>query len=425
MCAKVPLSSARVVWRVPLPCTLDSTRRRSREFTFSADALGEPIKWQIEIELSRGVPVDSSDIVSDRKIVMLDAGGVPKRCRQSGLVRMWTTNQWTTDATRHYYGSHCTVSLRDSSGASEIREEEGVDIDNSQALEFDAGCLPKCREAVIHIHLTLALERAAPLNPFYRLIADTESGESDAVRIGYCKAVFEVARCKRKSGAIFVRPCDRDVAALVRLAGAKDTGGALRVEVLQALFNLLGPTSILLPGDVVTELLLACFRCLHATPVPAPADASQAALLAQNALGAVFNLLVHPLSKTIAVPSNLRSVTRLLAEPLYAMCHFSALTVALTMHARGLLPEGELPTLHADCAAFMAANDPVDSDCTGVAWDESDVAAFFLPLLRSGRPICVDFAAWCMAKYYFPGQMPAAVSFTRAVASAVNTDQTA
>eukprot|EP00756_Hemistasia_phaeocysticola_P003179 Hpha_TRINITY_DN12106_c0_g1::TRINITY_DN12106_c0_g1_i1::g.81917::m.81917 len=206
VCAKVPLSSARVVWRVPLPCTTDSTRRRSREFTFSADALGEPIKWQVEIELARAVPVEPSDLASDRGVMMLDSGGVLKRCRQSGLVRMWTTNQWTTDATRHYYGSHCTVSLRDSTGSSEIREEEGVDIDNSQALEFDAGCLPQCREAVIHIHLTLALERAAPLNPFYRLIADTRSGESDTVRIGYCKAVFEVARCKRKSGAIFVRP---------------------------------------------------------------------------------------------------------------------------------------------------------------------------------------------------------------------------
>eukprot|EP01065_Artemidia_motanka_P037108 TRINITY_DN4532_c5_g3_i1.p1 TRINITY_DN4532_c5_g3~~TRINITY_DN4532_c5_g3_i1.p1 ORF type:complete len:577 (+),score=188.37 TRINITY_DN4532_c5_g3_i1:76-1731(+) len=416
--AKIPASSAKIVWRVPLPLSAEPARRRSREFVFSADALGQPIKWQIEVELARGTPVPEH---CEDSVDLLNLSGVRQPHRQVGLVRMWTTNQWTSDATRHYYGSHCTISLRDPLSLRNVWTEQGVDIDNSQALEFNSCCMSQTRELVVAVHLTLALERPSPLNPFYRLISDVSSGESDAVRIGYCKAVFEVARCKRKAGGIFVKESDRDIAGLVQLAGAAGTSDALRVEVFQALFNLLGPTSLLLSGRSVADLLTACFRCLRTTPVPAPASPSQAALLAQNALGAVFNLLVHPLSKRIGSDEDLRTVARLLDDSAYAMCHFSVLTVLLTVSARGRLPADMRGRLLAEVEAFMVANDPIDSDCTGVAWDDSDVAAFFVPLLRSGRPLCVRFASWCIAKYYFPKQA-AAVQQPRRAGDCVDDD---
>eukprot|EP00755_Sulcionema_specki_P019701 Sspe_Gene.1226::Locus_413_Transcript_1_1_Confidence_1.000_Length_520::g.1226::m.1226 len=171
---------------------------------------------------------------------------------------MWTTNNWTADATTHYYGSHCTVSLMDNHGTASVMDEAVVDIDNSAALQFPAAVLPVNRELVVKINLTLALELPVPLSPFYKLIASSGDDESDEVKIGYCKAIFEVARCKRKYGDTFIRSSDRDVQSLVSLAADEQASVALRIQVFQALFNLLGPTSVLLDEHVVRDLLAAC-----------------------------------------------------------------------------------------------------------------------------------------------------------------------
>jgi len=226
------------------------------------------------------------------------------------------------------------------------------------------------------------------------------------VKVGYCRAVFEVARCKRKYGGTFTRPCDRNIEALVDLAGSPETSEALKVEVFQALFNLLGPTSVLLDDKIVVRLLEACLQCLAGVPVPCShlsvAAQRSASLMAQNALGAVFNLLVHPLCILSALPGNVEVMFSLLSEDIYATCSFSVITILLTALAWGGLPEWMHDELETSALNFMERFDPLDSDCTGIAWDESDVAAFFLPLLRARPLICVHFASWCIAKYYFP-----------------------
>ena len=336
--------------------------------------------------------------------------------RQIGLVRLWTTNKWTTDATSHYYGSHCTVSIRDSLNRFDVQEEVAVDIDSSAALEFDTTFLDPCRDLLVRVNLTLALELSIPLTPFYDLISLKNSTDSDTVKVGYCKALFEVARCKRKRGGMFVKKGDRDVSELVALAGDAHSSAALRVEVFQALFNLIGPTSVLLDTELVVDILGACFSCLRQLPVPfdyasqlhsdlplsGVRDNQTAALLAQNALGTVFNLLVHPLCSNACSATNLYAVAKLLQDSTYRMCHFSVITVLLTVLSWKKLPPQLLQSLELATISFMTANNPLDSDCTGVAWDESDVAAFFIPLLRAKPVICVMFATWCIAKYYFP-----------------------
>ena len=407
--AKIPDSSTTVNWRVSLPFTADTFSKKSREFVFSSDAVGDPIKWQLEVELERGHAVPAK---TDDSVLLINSQDKPQHFRQYGLVRMWTTNNWTAETTRHYYGSHCTISLRDSLSKNDIQPEVPVDIDNSAALDFNTACLSSCRELVIKVNLTLALELAVPLDPFYSLISSENKAESDIVKIGYCKAIFEVARCKRKTGGMFVRSKDRDVRALVKLAKDQSTTQSLRIEVFQALFNLLGPTSILLDDEVVADLLDACFLCLRSIPVipgypSRPNDRQTAGLLAQNALGTVFNLLVHPLCVAASTPSNLTGITKLLSDPTYRICHFSVITVLLTILSWGKLPGHMMQPLEHATVSFMIANNPLDSDCTGVAWDESDVAAFFIPLLRTPRLICIKFATWCIAKYYFPtAQIP-------------------
>ena len=481
--ARIPESTATIFWKVSLPKHAGTFRRRSTEFAFSSDALGEPMRWQIEVELEQGLPVEQIPHSPHHKAtnpshydeggnplgVMLfpppelapvpspspspvpspsPTGSVPREDedpaaaghaegagsgaakgrrgkkkvaaapekllhRQLGLVRMWTTNNWTTAATQHYYGSHCTVSIRDSLSSYDVQEEVNVDIDSSAALEFDTAYLDPCRDLLIKVTLTLALELAVPLQPFYKLISLQNKEDSEVVKIGYCKAVFEVARCKRKSGGMFVNRDDRDVRALVELASDPTTSTALRIEVFQALFNLLGPTSVLLEDEVVMHILYACFGCLQGVPVPFDAtthnslteaahDSLMAGLLAQNALGTVFNLLVHPLCHRACTPVNLYGVAKLLHDSTYKICQFSVITVLLTVLSWNKLPPQLLQPLEMATISFMTANNPLDSDCTGVAWDESDVAAFFIPLLRSRPLICVMFATWCIAKYYFP-----------------------
>ncbi|KAJ9462246.1 hypothetical protein DIPPA_00185 [Diplonema papillatum] len=421
---KIPSSSATVHWRVSLPVTADSFRQRSNEFAFSNDALGDPIRWQIEVELERGqfqptepasgsvllLPATEIEALAPRRETPCPL--TPTHHKQTGLIRMWTTNQWTNDATQHYYGSHCTISIKNAFGTYDLQSEVPVDIDSSAALEFDAACLETCRELSIKVNLTLALEVPAPLDQFYRLVSRDNRQDSDTVKIGYCRAIFEVARCKRKYGGMFVRKGDREVHALVQLAADDSTGLSLRVEVFQALFNLLGPTSILLDETVVTDLLHACFRCLKTVPVPClftnPNDMQTIRLLAQNALGTVFNLLVHPKCSYSSTPANLFSVAKLLSDSTYRICHFSVITVLLTVLSWGKLPVNMIEPLTKATLSFMLANDPLDSDCTGVAWDESDVAGFFIPLLRARDLICVKFATWCIAKYYFP-HVPTAI----------------
>eukprot|EP01064_Diplonema_japonicum_P025515 TRINITY_DN36942_c0_g1_i1.p1 TRINITY_DN36942_c0_g1~~TRINITY_DN36942_c0_g1_i1.p1 ORF type:complete len:468 (+),score=108.21 TRINITY_DN36942_c0_g1_i1:43-1446(+) len=375
-------SSVTIRWRISLPEDGKGFRRRSAEFKFSNDALGQPIRWQIEVELDD---------------------------HNKGMVRMWTTNNWTTDATRHYYGSHCTISLRDPVNGSNVHDEVPVDIDNSAALTFNSNIISPAREMVVRVNLTLALELAVPLDPFYELISGRNTHDSDNVKVGYCKAVFEVARCRRKNGGIFVRKEDRHIHELVILAGNEETSADLRVEVFQALFNLLGPTSILLDKTVVLDLLQTCFRCLNKVPVPCPVypveEMTTACLLAQNTLGTIFNLLVHPLTRESITPDALRGVTLLLNDPTYRICHFSVITVLLTVLTWGKLPICMYHFLISTTNEFMSANNPLDSDCTGVAWDESDIAAFFIPLLRSRHLVAVKFATWCVAKYYFPAEL--------------------
>eukprot|EP01062_Namystynia_karyoxenos_P078511 TRINITY_DN8096_c0_g1_i1.p1 TRINITY_DN8096_c0_g1~~TRINITY_DN8096_c0_g1_i1.p1 ORF type:complete len:567 (+),score=136.09 TRINITY_DN8096_c0_g1_i1:172-1872(+) len=411
--SKISGSAAGCLWRVALPLTADPIRRRSREFSYATDALGQPIKWQIELELCAGVPLPPDAAHTPgmpAQVELLGADGVPRPHRQTGLVRMWTTNQWTAEATRHYYGSHCTMSVRDTLNEVDLVTQTMVDIDNSHALEFDAAVLPASREVVVRVDFTLALEVMAPLSPFYELIAAPPSpgitAETDLVKVGYCKAVFEIARCKRKFGGTFARQRDREIRGLVALAADEGTSETLRVEVFQALFNLLGPTSVLLDDALVTELLGVCWRWLRAAPLSGPSISETqqraSALLAQNTLGAVFNLLVHPLTMQAAAPADLAGIVALLSEEVYSVCHFSIITILLTVHSWGALPAHMLQPLEFATIGFMARNDPLDSDCTGVAWDESDVAAFFMPLLRTGHLICVRFAAWCVAKYYFP-----------------------
>eukprot|EP01059_Diplonema_ambulator_P035727 TRINITY_DN8539_c0_g1_i1.p1 TRINITY_DN8539_c0_g1~~TRINITY_DN8539_c0_g1_i1.p1 ORF type:complete len:468 (+),score=175.98 TRINITY_DN8539_c0_g1_i1:557-1960(+) len=379
---KIKDSSVTIRWRVSLPKDGEPFRKRSHEFRFSNDALGEPIKWQIEVEFDN---------------------------LHRGMIRMWTTNNWTTDATRHYYGSHCTVSISNPVDERPLHEEVPVDIDNSAALTFNTNLLDPSRELVIKVNLTLALELAVPLDPFYELISGKNTQETDSVKVGYCKAVFEVARCRRKNGGIFVRQADRRIHALVALAGSETTSPELRVEVFQALFNLLGPTSVLLDDPVVVGLLETCFACLNKIPVPCPMhpveEMTSACLLAQNALGTVFNLLVHPLTRDTITPDALRGVTRLLSDSTYRICHFSVITVLLTVLTWDKLPRCMAKYLSSVAQDFMLANNPLDSDCTGVAWDESDIAAFFIPLLMSKHLVAVEFATWCIAKYYFPSQL--------------------
>eukprot|EP00755_Sulcionema_specki_P024007 Sspe_Gene.14606::Locus_5057_Transcript_1_1_Confidence_1.000_Length_1769::g.14606::m.14606 len=413
---KIEKSSSTIYWRVPLPFNAQGFKQRSQEFEFSVDALGEPVKWQIEVELRPGLPVFPSQAPHPPPFVELPPHTpiigpkpqLPQSCHQIGLVRIWTTNAWTQDTTRHYFGSHCTISLRDTHNTYDLRPEVHVDIDNSQPYEFDACWLPPTRELLLKVNLTLALEISVPLNPFYALVVAPD-GESDTVKVGYCKAIFEVARCKRKSGGTFVRRCDRNVWDLIRLAGDKSTSQILRVEVFQALFNLLGPTSILLPDGLIFELLGACLAVLREVdqgPRSIPLDPRHPmVLMAQNALGSIFNLLSHPLCKEVLSSAGaLAGAAMLLTDPNFRICHFSVITVLLTARSWGRLPRYLDEPLGLAIFMFMTESDPLDSECTGVAWDEADIAAFFIPLLRSGDLLCVQFVSWCLSRYYFQPQ---------------------
>eukprot|EP01064_Diplonema_japonicum_P012677 TRINITY_DN20068_c0_g1_i1.p1 TRINITY_DN20068_c0_g1~~TRINITY_DN20068_c0_g1_i1.p1 ORF type:complete len:486 (+),score=85.71 TRINITY_DN20068_c0_g1_i1:36-1460(+) len=370
---KINNVSCTLCWRVDFPIAKEPFKKRSREFEFSHDALGSPIKWQIESELKQTVSYEQA------------------------AIRIWTTNSWTPETTDHYYGSHCTVSVRDCHDKEDLLQETTIDIDNSKDLRFDAVLLPENRELLLKVNLTLALEVAVPLEPFYTLISHEPS---DSVRIGYCRAIFEIARCKRKHGSTFIQQCDSNVGILVNLAASNDTSNKLKAEVFQALFNLLSPSSVFIPDELAGGLMNTCIDVITEAALPAVEEREAlhlSVVLAQNALGSAFNLLVHPVSKKLLTAPVLRQMEKLLSCPAYKLCNFSVITVVLTA-----VHWGTLPASHADdvVAHYMAANNPLDPDCTGVAWDESDIAAYFLPLLRSKNLTCVVFATWCITAFY-------------------------
>eukprot|EP00754_Rhynchopus_humris_P042859 Rhum_TRINITY_DN2803_c0_g1::Rhum_TRINITY_DN2803_c0_g1_i1::g.8463::m.8463 len=414
--SKLQYSSCTVYWRVPLPDAADDEeggarqrsvdaadpaaecwRTRSREFPFSYDAEGAPIYWQMEVSL---VPPAAASQMSEDSWLAEPA--------QPGLLRIWTTNPWTQETARRYYGAYCTVSLRDSTNCADISEERHVDIDACEAFTFATSQLQSNKELVVKVNLTLALEIPAPLNPYFELVG-LSSLDSDLVKIGYCKAMFEIARCKRNTGATFARACDRNIELLVAVVKSRRTCDYLKIEVFQALFNLLGPTSVLLEEDVVMDLLHVCAtrfsaisHQLHAVEV-----APSAVLMTQNVLGNVFNLLGHPSARYIlASPHVLCDVAALLSDPHYGVCTFSVLVILLTVRSWGSLPPEVSSVLELSLAQFMARSDPLDSEVTGVAWDESDIAGFFLPLLLSKDLLCVSFVSWCLNQYYFTDRRP-------------------
>ena len=374
--------SASLRWRVRLPEKAVHFRRRSREFSFSRDALGSPIKWQIEVDLRAPTGTHQEEVPV-----------------QTGVVRIWTTNTWTPEMTNHYYGSHCAISLRDNLDGAALTTETILDIDNSKTLMFDTRLLPKNREVLLRIHLTLALEMSAPLAPFYRLL---RGDASEAVKVGYCKAIFEIARYKRKHGSTFVRSDDSDaVQGLVVLASADTISDRLRAEAFQALFNLLSPSSVLIPDAVVTELLQVCSKVLMHLPLATRDSVPYELILVQNALGSVFNLLVHPSTRKALCPALLLGMQKMLETGFYRPCWFSVITVLLTALNWGCVSEAAVPKLIHHTHSYIASNDPLSPECTGVAWDETDIAAYFLPLLMSKHLVCVTFARWCVSSYYY------------------------
>ena len=420
--------SAVIHWRVRLPPQNVAYKKRSREFSFSKDALGNEIKWRVEIDVK--APTGPPSAANQGQLAVGNgsfqsyspyahqhqhqhqqqqqqqqqqevAQNAPQS--QDGMVRIWTTNTWTKEMTVHYYGSHCTISLRDNLNKTPATTETVLDIDNSKQLLFDTKVLPANREILLRIHLTLALEVSASLTPFYSLISKEQS---EAVQIGYCKAVFEIARYKRKHGSTFATPGDgSDVRSLVRLAGRRaGASEKLRSEAFQALFNLLSPSSVLIPSALTSELLRACFDVL--TRIPAkenPDDGGVEVILVQNALGSIFNLLVHKATHRALSATVLAAIYQLLLRPKYQLCWFSAITVLLTASNWGVLPLNLRSDLSKHMETYIAANNPLDPDHTGVAWDETDIAAYFLPLLMSPSLPCVTFANWCISAYYCRG----------------------
>eukprot|EP01062_Namystynia_karyoxenos_P000007 TRINITY_DN10001_c0_g1_i1.p1 TRINITY_DN10001_c0_g1~~TRINITY_DN10001_c0_g1_i1.p1 ORF type:complete len:646 (+),score=179.80 TRINITY_DN10001_c0_g1_i1:85-1938(+) len=323
---------------------------------------------------------------------------------QSGFVRLWTTNAWTRETTQHYYGSYCTLRVRDVYNRRDLVPEVRVDIDCGAALEFDACPLPRCRELVITGDLTLALEMPVPLAPFYRLISAVNP-ESDIVKIGYCRALFEIARCKRRSGGgSFVCLGDRSIGPLIDLAGDESTSAVLRAELFQALFNLLG-TAWFLGDELIQRLLEVCLDRLGNRPgIPSLEVWHQTHVnlhLAQNIIGSVFNLLAHPLAPKIIRGPRLGYVVGLLNDEDFRLCRFSALVVLLTVQTWGNLPQEAYRMLAGVMFSFMESSDPCNTEHIGVAWDEGDIASFYLPLLRSQHLLPVTFAAWCIQRYYF------------------------
>eukprot|EP01063_Lacrimia_lanifica_P029890 TRINITY_DN4644_c0_g2_i1.p1 TRINITY_DN4644_c0_g2~~TRINITY_DN4644_c0_g2_i1.p1 ORF type:complete len:690 (+),score=192.16 TRINITY_DN4644_c0_g2_i1:40-2109(+) len=583
---KVCHGSCTVAWRVAVPMDGRELRLWSDERPFSVDALGDAIMWQYEAFFPAGFAASSKYKAPDDPVQFVyerpaqgalgadvrtaapppemtdtasyataagssasstttaaansplhivaplspDAGpaasdALPSAAPPQATLRVWTTNPWTANATKHYYGAYCTVSLRDPFNTAAVVEERHVDIDNGEAFAFTAdmlavdylhgapsrgACVRKecvrkaqeprpavsewaqldaeeygtssqplpppldplaldapdfvsprrnrgggyrsgdkeavptpnplgyidvapevgevtamaqarscdceaCRaptaraerllhpEAVFHVTLTLALEWPMSLDPYYSLLS-VSSVDSDVVKIGYCRAMFEIARYKRKHGGTFVKPGDRNLAHIVKLLTHRRTSEALRFEVYHALFNILGTGAVLLPDDIVVDLLWSCVVHLAAIPVQGPPGepTTYTVHLAENLLGNVFNLLLHSAAREVlSSPQAVNSLTRLLHNSHFSICRFSTLTVLLSLKAWGVAFSTETAdAVDRHAREFMATADPTDPHVTGVAWDESDVASFFIPLLRSPDLLCIEFVAWCMERYY-------------------------
>ena len=406
--------SAAVRWRVPIPKHFKSRKIRSREFKFSKDALGEAITWQIEVECLLGVPVypEIPGAVLPHAppyctSASIEAKKKGKYCNynhshQMAKVRIWTTNTWTPEMTDHYYGSYCTIVVRDIFDEIDIIPEAVLDIDSGNNLMIDTCNLSGDREIVLRIDLTLALMISAPLAPLYTLLSSKD--ESCCIKIGYCRAIFEIARCKRKYGSTFSHLNNRSISSLVALAAEPRSSQKLRSELFQALLNLLSPAAVFIPDDLAGELLRTCINVLRDTPVPhyncfgmRQTDVS----LAQNVSGSLFNLLVHPVARELIDEAAQLTAVGLLEHPAYRLCTFSILAVLLTSLNWGTLCSSLEDKLSTITSYYMKSNNPLDTDCTGVAWDETDIAAYFLPLLCSSNITCVTFSSWCLNAYYF------------------------
>ena len=389
-------------WRVALGGEGNPITVRSREFGFADDALGEQIRWQMEFDVGETIPHSTGRV----------ANRAQEGVAQPAALRLWTTNEWTATSAEHYFGAYCVMSVRDSLNTMDVIPEQHIDIDVSQPFSFMTSDFPPEHamksEVLIKINLTLALELALPLNPYYNLLTPPVlSGgegvevESDVVKVGYCRAIFEIARCKRKVGCNFVKTSDCNVDSLVFLSGDPGTSEELRVEVFQALFNLLGPSAVLVKDETVAQLLHFSTERLRIV-LNGEVGFVEKGLIVQNVLGNVFNLLAHPMTRRVLSRMGVGEVvSSLLFSPEFETSKFSVIMILLTMRSWADCDAAMNDLVVSGVAAFMKCKDPLDSEATGVAWDESDIASFFLPLLRANDVVCVSFASWCLGLYYF------------------------